>query len=228
MNNTLKAKFDLKLLGRKEIFIILGLTLLVIVNYCAKLGNIAMMDIYFYTDLVLPVYFGAIAYFIYKKDCVSEINNLSIIYGGKKYNKILLLRLLRFLCLAVVLYIGFVYITSSGAFVQEPDIRMIDIVNKHTPMNIFLKAVPNLLFFIMLPLFLLKITKNEFLIGGVVSVLLIEEMAGDGSYTYPLSLVVNYGQRNVYTLSQFLMNRAFITGVGLMMLWYVVSKINKK
>lgn len=219
MKNYIDNNINFKLLGKRNILIFL----IAIVAFVAFniLSRPSLKMVYEYTDVLFPIVFSLIGLYLFHVDCISNLNDVILVYNKKKYNKVLLKRILQYILLvvAVILILTFFLyynIDSGSVFMEMPK----------NAFGLFLRTIPNTLFLTAVLLFLLKVTKNVMASTIVFIIGLFQEFVGRGTYTYPFNLFINSNSRNRFTESMFLMNRITLTVVAILLIWYIVKKKN--
>ncbi|MGL5616629.1 MAG: hypothetical protein ACRDD2_10450 [Sarcina sp.] len=219
MKNYIDNNLNFKILGKRNILIFLiAIVVFIAINFFSRPS---LKTVYEYTDILFPIVFSLIGLYLFHVDCISNLNDVILVYNKKKYNKILLKRILDYILLvvAVILILTFFLyynIDQGSIFMEMP----------RNAFMLFLRTIPNTLFLTAILLFLLKITKNIMASAIVFVIGLFQEFVGLGTYTYPFNLFINSTSRNRFTESLFLMNRVTLTVVAVLLIWYIVKKKN--
>ena len=191
-----------------------------------KGGYLHPSDIFMYIEIILPCIFAITAIFIFKDDCTEEIHNMVMIYNKKKYNKVLLIRILRFLGISLIIFLGLTVVSVFASKNAEYHIFKEGVKLDLSVIGLFIRSYSNTIFLSMLPLFILKVSKNIFVAGGFCTFYIFQEIGSEGTYTNPVNLFVSYSQRSVYTQEVFLLNRLFFIVLSVIFIVYIVKKKN--
>lgn len=220
MKNYINNNINFKILGIKNLIIFLSCILLfILLNLCMRPS---ISNVYFYTDIMLPILFSVTSIYLFKIDCTSNLNEVILIYNTKKYNKILFKRILEYILLSLLI----IFLITIVLYYNIDKTRLL----MEMPKNffiLFLKTTPNTIFLISFLLFILKITKNLISTYTIFIIFLFQEIGAKGTYTYPFNVFINFNSRTKFTNSLFIMNRFVLIVLSFLMIYYIVKKVNK-
>lgn len=202
---------NIKLIEKKFLYSIFLLSILIILLF--KLNIFPSLNIYFFIDVLFPIIFALFSIFIFETDCISNINDLILIYNKKKYNKILLKKMASYIifCLSIII--------SMLLFIYDGNINKSFIL--------FIKTIPNIIFLTIFIIFILKISKSSIASYIVFLTYTFHELMGKGLYTYPLNLFVNYIKDYQYSKLLFIINRSFFIIISITLVIYIIKKFNE-
>ncbi|MGL4849132.1 MAG: hypothetical protein ACRC28_09435, partial [Clostridium sp.] len=98
-------KIELKMLGIRELLISLAFVLVVYSIFLLKEGIVEIGGIIFIMDIVLPIALSLPTIVVFTFYMTSEMSNIIKVYGGKSYNKYLLVLIIKYLSIVTVIYI---------------------------------------------------------------------------------------------------------------------------
>lgn len=217
-------EIDLRILGKKEVLISLGLVGLVPILYLVidmVLGyDVTMLFI----DVILPIALAIPVFYIFYFHLTSEMSNILKVYGRKKHNKYILKLILNYMAVVSIIFLAvslmIIILNINSNYTEAKFMSILGII------EVLVKGYITTVFLSVLSMFIIKVSKNNIFSIFSIGFYIFQEISGEGSYTKPMNLFLNYETRNIYELETILVNRGFFIILTVGMFYYLIRKNN--